>query len=72
MAQTSSEDHVILEGCYNSEVVGVCSDRSPGLGWRCNGVKPKATSQVWSDLIHGTCGILDEVGSINPTEGVRK
>jgi len=63
---------VNLEGCYNSEVVGGCYDRSPGLGWRCDRVKPNASCQVWSDLIHGACEILNEVGRVNPTEGMRK
>ena len=68
----SHEDHVILEGHYNSEVVGSCSDRSPGLGWRCDGVKPKVSSWVWSDLIHGACGILNEVGRVNLAQEMRK
>src|SRR5882724_9544418 len=68
MVQMSCGDHVILESCYNSEVVGGGSNRCPGLGWRCDGVKPQASSRVWLDPIHGTCGILNKVGRVNPTE----
>jgi len=60
IAQSSCAVHVILEGCYISEVMGGHSDWSPDSGLGCDGVRPKGSSQVQLEPISGT----EQVGEV--------
>ena len=44
---------MILKGHYISEVMGSHSDWSSDGGLGCDGMRPKGSSRVWSELISG-------------------
>src|SRR5882724_8019284 len=54
LAQSSCAVHMILEGCYISEVMSSRSDWSSDGGLGCNGVRPKGSSRVRLEPISGT------------------
>ena len=53
VAQSSHDDHVILEGHYVTEVMGSHSILSSDSGLGCDGMRPNGSSRVWSELISG-------------------
>ena len=54
VAQSSRDDHMILEGCYIPDVMGSHTDWSSDSGLGCNGMMPSGSSQVRSGPICGT------------------
>jgi len=68
VAWLSCDDHVILEGCYISEVVMGGSTWSSGHRLGCNKVRSKGSSWVWSEPIYEAWGLLNEVGEVNPAK----
>jgi len=60
VAQSSHDDHVILEGCYIPDVMGGHTDWSSDGGLGCNGMMPTRSSRIRSGPICGT----NQVGEV--------
>jgi len=75
VARLSHDDHMILKGqsmSEASEASEACSNWGFVHGMECYRDRSKGSSQVWSELIHVARGVLNKVGEVNPTEGMRK
>ena len=46
VVQLSGDDHMILDGCYVSEVRKDCSNWSSGYGLGCDRDRPKGSNQA--------------------------
>jgi len=60
VAQSSHDDHVILEGHYVTEVMGGHADWSSDGGLGCDGMRSNGPGRIWSEPIHET----EQVGEL--------